>query len=52
MCVPCAGKRGRPGGPWEECVVAVGFSGGACANCHYGGNSTRCSFRGKFILNI
>jgi hypothetical protein len=37
-------------GPWKDCVVVPGFLNGSCANCHFGGEGTRCSLRpGKFI---
>jgi hypothetical protein len=44
-CTHCAGGSG----PWVDCVVAPGFLSGSCANCHYGSEGGRCSFR-KFIL--
>jgi hypothetical protein len=37
-------------GPWNGCVAVAGFLVGSCANCHYGGEGRRCSFRScKFI---
>jgi hypothetical protein len=40
-CTHCAGGSGV----WTECVVVAGFFGGSCANCHYGSEGGRCSFR-------
>lgn len=40
-CAHCA----RGSGCWTECVVVAGFFGGSCANCHYGSEGARCSFR-------
>jgi hypothetical protein len=40
-CTHCAGGSGV----WTECVVVAGFFGGSCANCHYGSEGARCSFR-------
>jgi len=41
---PCASCV-RGGGPFIECVVVAGQLGGSCANCHYGSEGARCSFR-------
>jgi Protein of unknown function (DUF3716) len=47
---PC-GHCAKDDGPWDQCVSVPGFLVGSCANCHYGGEGTRCSLRGsKFIL--
>jgi hypothetical protein len=40
-CTHCVGGSGV----WTECVVVAGFFGGSCANCHYGSEGGRCSFR-------
>lgn len=49
---PC-GHCEKEKGPWDQCVVVDGFLVGSCANCHYGGEGTRCSLRlSKFILNF
>jgi hypothetical protein len=40
-CAPCA----RGIGPFTVCVIVDGLFRHSCANCHYGGNGTRCSFR-------
>lgn len=40
-CTHCAGGSGV----WSACVVAPGFFGGSCANCHYGSEGSRCSLR-------
>jgi hypothetical protein len=40
-CEHC--KKGS--GPFESCVVLRGFFKGSCANCHYGSEGKRCSFR-------
>ncbi|KAJ5033429.1 uncharacterized protein L3040_008545 [Drepanopeziza brunnea f. sp. 'multigermtubi'] len=32
-------------GPWIGCVRLRGFLGGSCANCYYGSEGARCSFR-------
>lgn len=41
---PCASCV-RGGGPFTECVVVAGQLSGSCANCHYGSEGARCSFR-------
>lgn len=47
-CTSCA----RGGGPFTECVVLAGQLLGSCANCHYGSEGARCSFRTcKYIRN-
>lgn len=47
-CTSCA----RGGGPFSECVVLAGQLLGSCANCHYGSEGARCSFRScKYIRN-
>src|SRR5580692_418610 len=49
---PC-GHCEKEKGPWDQCVVVDGFLVGSCANCHHGGEGTRCSLRlSKFILNF
>jgi hypothetical protein len=40
-CLHCAGGAGV----WTECVTVNGLFGGSCANCHYGSEGARCSFR-------
>lgn len=40
-CTHCVGGSGT----WTQCVVVPGFFGGSCANCHYGSEGSRCSFR-------
>jgi Protein of unknown function (DUF3716) len=49
-CGLCAKRKG----PWTECVVATGYLGGSCANCHYGAGGSKCSLRlpGKSKLFI
>ena len=43
----------RGDGPWDQCIIVPGFFGGSCANCHYGGEGTHCSFHaGKYILGV
>ncbi|KAJ6091897.1 hypothetical protein N7467_003866 [Penicillium canescens] len=39
--IPCRHCLQRDG-PWAHCVVAPGAT--HCGNCHWGGNSFRCSF--------
>jgi hypothetical protein len=41
---PC-GLCAKGGGLWTSCVVVAGFLRGSCANCHYGGNGFKCTFR-------
>ncbi|TEY25112.1 hypothetical protein BOTCAL_1332g00030 [Botryotinia calthae] len=43
-CNSC-GNKGRPDGPWEECVALEGFLQGSCANCHVNNLGKRCSLR-------
>ncbi|KAF7927940.1 hypothetical protein BELL_0572g00080 [Botrytis elliptica] len=43
-CNSC-GNKGRPAGPWEECVALEGFLQGSCANCHVNNLGKRCSLR-------
>ncbi|KAF7870579.1 hypothetical protein EAF04_004323 [Stromatinia cepivora] len=43
-CNSC-GNKGRPAGPWEECVALDGFLQGSCANCHVNNLGKRCSLR-------
>ena len=40
-CASCV----RGGGPFTECVLVAGQLRGSCANCHYGSEGARCSFR-------
>lgn len=40
-CLHCAGGSGV----WTECVTVSGLLTGSCANCHYGSEGARCSFR-------
>lgn len=40
-CDHCNRQRGI----WVGCVVVPGYFRGACANCHYMGQGTRCSLR-------
>ncbi|KAJ8058586.1 hypothetical protein OCU04_012763 [Sclerotinia nivalis] len=47
-CNSC-GNKGRPAGPWEECVALDGFLQGSCANCHVNNLGKRCSLRRKFF---
>ena len=42
--VPCKSCL-KDQGPWKGCVLVSGFLVGSCANCHYGGEGGRCSFR-------
>ncbi|OBT60181.1 hypothetical protein VE03_10424 [Pseudogymnoascus sp. 23342-1-I1] len=42
-CTMCV--RGH--GHFSECVLAAGFLSGSCANCHFGGEGRRCSFRAR-----
>jgi hypothetical protein len=53
QCNRCSGKR-RPAGPWRECVSMKTASGkllqGSCANCHYGGSGSYCSWRFLVII--
>lgn len=46
-CNSC-GNKGRPAGPWKECVALEGFLKGSCANCHVNGLGKRCSLRREF----
>jgi hypothetical protein len=41
QCAHCT----RGSGVWTVCVVVPGFFHGSCANCHYGSEGARCSFR-------
>ncbi|KAK6592200.1 hypothetical protein H4I96_12060 [Botrytis cinerea] len=43
-CNSC-GNKGRPAGPWKECVALEGFLQGSCANCHVNNLGKRCSLR-------
>lgn len=47
---PC-GHCASGAGVWTECVTVTGLLLGSCANCHYGSEGARCSFR-KFHLRI
>lgn len=47
-CNSC-GNKGRPAGPWEECVALEGFLQGSCANCHVNNLGKRCSLRRKLF---
>jgi hypothetical protein len=40
-CEQCKGGFG----PFAKCVVVKGLMRGSCANCHYGGKGSGCSFR-------
>ncbi|KAH8805639.1 hypothetical protein F5884DRAFT_755205 [Xylogone sp. PMI_703] len=40
-CENCTRSRGL----WHECVFAEGHLKGACTNCHYNNQGSRCSFR-------
>lgn len=40
-CEHCQRQRGV----WIGCVIVPGYFRGACANCHYMGQGTRCSLR-------
>ena len=40
-CDRCQRNRGA----FVGCVVVSGFFKGACANCHHGGEASKCSFR-------
>lgn len=40
-CIHCT----RGAGPWDLCVVAEGYFGGSCTNCHYNNKGARCSLR-------
>lgn len=46
-CSLCSKRNG----PWTECVVATGFLGGSCANCHYNSGGSKCSLRPPGNLN-
>jgi hypothetical protein len=47
LCKSCRKEKG----PWKGCVAVDGFLVGSCANCHYGGEGGRCSFRPcKFLV--
>jgi hypothetical protein len=49
-CSHC--RKKKPSGPFESCVFVEGELKWSCANCHYGGNGVRCSFRdGKIFLS-
>ncbi|KAH8815123.1 hypothetical protein F5884DRAFT_851622 [Xylogone sp. PMI_703] len=39
-CTHCANGSGV----WTECVSVAGYLNGACTNCHYGSEGSRCSF--------
>jgi hypothetical protein len=45
-CTHC----GSGNGPWEGCVVADRSLNSSCANCHYGSEGARCSFRKSLYL--
>ena len=47
-CGLCAKRKG----PWKDCVVATGYLGGSCANCHYGAGGTKCSLRSSGKLKL
>jgi hypothetical protein len=38
-CTHCA----KGSGPFTSCVVMPGFFKGACTNCHYNDNASRCT---------
>jgi hypothetical protein len=40
-CMHCTAGSGV----WTECITVDGMFTGSCANCHYGSEGTRCSFR-------
>ena len=43
--VPGCGHCMAGSGQWPECVTVAGHFGDSCANCHYGSEGARCSFR-------
>ena len=45
-CTHCASGSGV----FAQCVTVEGLFSGSCANCHYGSEGARCSFR-KFYVS-